>query len=144
MLIKNKLSFILVFILFSCNWSPLEEKNILLPDPLPDKFTLDFAKEVDDIQWDSLYVIRPYSNPKLDHLKGAGQISGLNNSDLYILVLFLDKEKIVGYTSVNRILDLGQLWNESDSSTRTRYQFSKKDSQFLFYKNKSTFKLVKK
>jgi hypothetical protein len=143
MLIKNKLSFILVLILFSCNWSPLEEKNILLPDPLPDKFTLDFAKEVDDIQWDSLYVIRPYSNPKLDHLKGAGQISGLNNSDLYILVLFIDKEKIVGYTLVNRVLDLGQLWNETDSSKRKSYRFSKENTHFLFEKNRDHYELVR-
>jgi hypothetical protein len=143
MLMKKNISFILVFILYSCDWSEIEEIKFHLPDPLPDKFTLDFAKEVDNVSWDSLYVIQPYSNPKLDHLKGAGKISGLNNSDLYILVLFIDKEKIVRYTLVNRILDLGKLWNESDTSTRKTYRFSKENTHFLFEKNRDLHELVR-
>lgn len=144
MLKLNQISILFILILVSCNWGLIQEFKLEVPETTNGKFTLDFSKQVEQISWDSIHVVKPYSNPKLNHLKGFNQIKDLNKSDLYILVIYTKNGKAVGYSLVSRDFDLGQLWDESNSSDYLTFQFTKNDAYFSFEKLGANYHLIRK
>lgn len=105
-----------------------------IPKEIPDRFILDFTLRAENISWDSIVVVEPYSEPSLNPLKGFGSISSLSKSDLYVLFLYINQERVVGYSLVMLALDLNQLWGNSKSLENRYYAFAKNDAKFLFEK----------
>jgi hypothetical protein len=105
-----------------------------IPKEIPDRFILDFTLQAENISWDSIVVVEPYSEPSLNPLKGFGSISSLSKSDLYVLFLYINQERVVGYSLVMLALDLNQLWGNSKSLENRYYAFAKNDAKFLFEK----------
>lgn len=139
-MLKNRLNSIyLLLLLFSCGIFSPPKIELEIPEEIPDRFILDFADQAGNITWDSLIVVRQYSEPSLNHLKGFRSISSLSKSDLYVLVLYIDQERVVGYSLVTRVLDLTQLWKDSNSLEAPYFTFSKNDSEFSFEKRGETF-----
>lgn len=115
--------------------------DLVIPDQIPVKFQLDFTELASLPNWDSLLVVKPYADPNFNQLKGYDTLSSLTQTDIHILVLYVDHQRIVAYSLVPRILDLNQLWENSESSDKDSYRFPKVDAKFFFEKEGSVYVL---
>ncbi|WP_297337103.1 hypothetical protein [Algoriphagus sp.] len=118
--------------------------DLVIPDQIPVKFQLDFTKLASPPNWDSLLVVKPYADPNFNQLKGYDTLSSLTQTDIHILVLFVDHQRIVAYSLVPRILDLNQLWENSESSVKDHYSFPKEEAKFTFEKEEGMYVLTTK
>jgi hypothetical protein len=129
---KSKLISILYLSLFGCGMvSPLKI-DLKIPEKIPNQFTLDFSELADSQTWDSIVVVKPYSQPNLSYLKGNRGIMSLSGTDIHILTLYTHQQRVVGYSLVPRVLDLYQLWENSESSDKDVFIFSKREANFFF------------
>ncbi|MDG1275913.1 MAG: hypothetical protein P8O16_01445 [Algoriphagus sp.] len=135
-MLKNRLSTIYLLLLLSgCEMFSPPKIELGIPDEIPDRFVLDFSSQAGNISWDSILVVKPYSEPNLDFLKGNQGMLSLSGTDIHILTLYTLQQKIVGYSLVPRVLDLYQLWENSESSDKDVYIFSREEAKFSFEKS---------
>jgi len=134
---REKVSLFLFFIfsLFSCGMFSPPKVDLEIPEKIPSQFNLDFAELADIQAWDSILVVKPYSEPNLDFLKGNHIDLSFSGTDIHILTLYTLQQKIVGYSLVPRDLDLYQLWENSESSDKDVYIFSREEAKFSFEKS---------
>ncbi|WP_139316502.1 hypothetical protein [Algoriphagus marinus] len=132
---KVSLFLFFIFSLFSCEMFSPPKIDLKIPEKIPSQFNLDFA-ELADIQcWDSIVVVKPYSEPNFDFLKGNQGMMSLSGTDIHILTLYTLQQKVVGYSLVPRVLDLYQLWENSESSDKEVFIFSREEAKFSFEKS---------
>jgi|GEM_PF-1487994 len=129
---KSKLIFLLYLSLFGCEMFSPPKIDLKIPEKIPNQFTVDFSKLAEFQTWDSIVVVKPYSHPNLDYLKGNRGIMSLSGTDIHILTLYTYQQKVVGYSLVPRVLDLYQLWENSESSDKDVFTFSKREVNFFF------------
>ncbi|SDC88628.1 hypothetical protein SAMN04488104_1008101 [Algoriphagus faecimaris] len=126
---------------FGCDRITPTKIDLAIPDQIPSQFLLDFTELASIPNWDSLLVVKPYADPNFNELKGYYNLSSLTQSDSHILVLYIDHQRIVAYSLFPRILDLNQLWENSESSDKDSYRFPKVDAKFFFEKEGSVYVL---
>ncbi|MEB2781120.1 hypothetical protein U3A58_12020 [Algoriphagus sp. C2-6-M1] len=105
---------------------------------------IDFSQYTNGINWDTLYIVRPYSNVKEFQFSNwnLNQLHMLAQSDSEILVLYSFKKRVVGYSLIPRRFDLLQLWEETKCQDDPYIKFDLKRSKFLFVKDGDVYKLV--
>jgi len=128
---------------FGCN-NDLKEIPINISQENSDIISLDFSQIAQNIEWDTLRIIKPYSefgemafeNWNMRKLKNFTQ------TDIHILVLYTFRNEITGYSLVPRGFDLFQLWGHSDQSNNTNLVFIKDNSRFEFKKEGDVYKII--
>ena len=106
-----------------------------------DTVVFNFCKESKGLEWDQLYIVRPYSNFENEQVDilNIKKISNLSNTDIYILVVYVFDKKIVGFSKVPRSFDLLALF---DSKTDNLVEIDKDLCTFKFEKNGVAYQLV--
>jgi len=138
-MLKNKPRAIcLLLLLFGCGIFSPPKIDLKIPEKIPNQFTLDFNELADSQTWDSIVVVKPYSQPNLDFLKGNHVDLSLSGTDIHILTLYIYQQRVVGYSLVPRVLDLYQLWENSESSDKDVYIFSREEAKFFFEREGNT------
>tara|TARA_R110002012_G_scaffold320819_4_gene545932 strand:- start:98923 stop:99261 length:339 start_codon:yes stop_codon:yes gene_type:complete len=95
-------------LLSGCTTFNIKEISIDLESDNYESVEIDFSQYSTAIEWDTLYIVRPYSNVKEFQFKNwnLNQLDMMAQSDSEILVLYSLKKRVVGYSLVPRRFDL--------------------------------------
>ena len=131
-------------LLSGCTTFNIKEISIDLESDNYESVEIDFSQYSTAIEWDTLYIVRPYSNVKEFQFENwnLNQLDMMAQSDSEILVLYSLKKRVVGYSLVPRRFDLLQLWGETKYQYDPYIKFDLKRSKFLFVKRDEVYKLV--
>ena len=115
----QKLHILLIFILFSCSYPnrDTEVENqinhiVITSGDDNEIVTLDFNQLKPEDTWDSLIVYRPFSSVDADYdfsINSYMDIFHLKQNDMYVVIGFMQKNKLSSYGLINRNPDLLQI-----------------------------------
>lgn len=144
----NEVIFLLGFISFISSCANYDVKEILIDFDLDNSeiVEINFPEYTNNISWDTLYIVRPYSNVKEFQFSNwnLNQLYILAQSDSEILVLYSFEKRVVGYSLIPRRFDLLHLLEETKYQDDPYIKFDSKRSKFLFFRDGDEYELADK